>query len=318
MTATSDTPSGGPDRATEEAAEWSVMLLDDPGDADLRRRFEAWRGRSAENSAAWDEIQHTAMLVDEALPDYAAEWRLTPARKRRTWLTATAALALVALVAWSAMPSVLLRLEADQVTTTGELRTVQLPDGSAVTMAPESLIAVSYTSAERNIELLQGEAFFEVTPDPGRPFKVRTKWAQAAVLGTRFDVRLSTAGVTVAVEEGSVLVEGGQHRETLLTGQAIEVASSGSFQRATVEAASIAIWRKGLVYLKDQPMGSAVDEIRRYFPGRILVTDAKLAAQPTTGVFDLKDPEAALRGLAQAHGAAVRRVTPWLLVVSGS
>lgn len=318
MTATSDFPSGTPGRALEEAAEWSVMLLDDPGDADLRRRFEAWRGRSPENEAAWEEIQHTTTLADQALPDYAGEWRPTPAVRRRKWLKATAALALLALLVWSAMPSVLLRLQADHMTTTAELRTIQLPDGSAVTMGPESSIAIAYTAGERKVALLQGEAFFDVRTDASRPFKVRAERAQATVLGTRFDVRLNDSDVMIAVEEGRVLVEGGRHQETLVAGQAVKVASAGSFQRERVEADSVAMWRQGLIYLKDQPVGSAVDEIRRYFSGRIVMTDGALAAQPTTGVFDLKDPEAALRGLAQAHGATVRRVTPWLLVVSGS
>jgi transmembrane sensor len=318
MKATSDIPPEAPDRAAEEAAEWSVLLLDEPGDAELRRRFEAWRGHSAENAAAWVEMQHTAALADEALPDYAAEWQQATAKPRRRWLRPAAALALVALLVWSAIPSVLLRLQADEITTTAELRTIKLQDGSTITLGPDSAIAIAYTEGERQVRLLQGEAFFEVTADRNRPFAVRTKWAQASVLGTRFDVRLDDAGVMVAVEEGRVLVDSGRNRETLEAGQAVEVASSGSFQRGTLEAGSVALWRQGLVYLKDRPMGAAVDEIRRYFPGKIVVTDGALAGQPTTGVFDLKDPEAALRGLAQAHGATVRRVSPWLLVVSGS
>lgn len=322
MQATPDTPS----RATEEAAEWSVLLMDEPGDLDLRRRFEAWRRRSAENAAAWADIQQTVDLADEALPDHAHEWQAMAAARRhgragtgrRRWLMPAAALALVAVTAWSVLPGVLLRLQADHVTSTAELRAIGLQDGSTVTLGPDSAIAVAYSAGERQVRLIKGEAFFEVTADRKRPFRVATQWVQASVLGTRFDVRLDGAGVKVAVEEGSVLVESAQGRETLDPGQAVEVASSGSFQRVNLEAGAVAMWRQRLVYLKNRPMADAVNEIRRYFPGKILVTDGALAEQPTTGVFNLNDPEAALRGLAQAHGAKVWRVSPWLLVVSGS
>ncbi|WP_296331676.1 FecR domain-containing protein [Reyranella sp.] len=322
MKARSDIPS----RAIEEAAEWSVLLMDEPGDLDLRRRFEAWRRRSTENAAAWVDIQQTIDLADEALPDHAHEWRAmaAPRRQRRAkagrrrWLMPAAVVALAAVIGWSVLPGALLRLQADHVTATAELRTIGLLDGSTVTLGPDSAISVTFSPRERQVRLIKGEAFFEVAADRNRPFKVATPWAQASVLGTRFEVCLDDAGTKVAVEEGHVLVEGTHGRETLDPGQAIEVATTGTLQRVNLEAGSVAMWRQRLVYLKNRPMAEAVNEIRRYFPGRIVVTDDALAEQPTTGVFNLNDPEAALRGLAQAHGARVRRISPWLLVVSGS
>jgi transmembrane sensor len=321
MKARSDSPS----RATEEAAEWSVLLLDDPDDRDLRRRFEAWRRLSTENASAWTDIQQTAALAADALPAYAQEWKpmvaaasARKAKSRRRWLVPAVSMALAATVAWMAIPVAMLHLEADHLTGTAELKTIRLQDGSAVTLGPDSAIAVSLTAAARDIRLLKGEAFFDVTSDPNRRFQVSAQSVQASVLGTRFDVRLDGAGVMVAVEEGRVLVEASGGRETLERGQAAQVASSGRIAREDVEAASVAMWRQQLVYLKNRPLSEAVNEIRRYFPGRIVVTESSLEQQPTTGVFDMKDPEAALRGLAQAHGATVRRVSPWLLVVSGS
>jgi transmembrane sensor len=320
MKATSDSPS----RATEEAAEWSVLLLDDPDDRDLRWRFEAWRGQSAENASAWTDIQRTAALATDALPSYAHEWKpIVEARSarrasRRRWLVPALSMALAAALAWMAIPVAMLHLEADHLTGTAELKTIRLQDGSAVTLGPDSAIAVAYAATARDIRLLKGEAFFDVTPDQNRRFQVSAQSVQASVLGTRFDVRLDGTGVMVAVEEGRVMVEASGGRETLERGQAVQVASSGRIAREEVEAASVAMWRQQLVYLKNRPLAEAVNEIRRYFPGRIVVTDSSLEQQPTTGVFDMKDPEAALRGLAQAHGATVRRLSPWLLVVSGS
>ena len=49
-----------------------------------------------------------------------------------------------------------------------------------------------------------------------------------------------------------------------------------------------------------------------------MLTDGGLAERRITGAYNLADPEDALRGMARVHGAKVRRVTPWLLVVSAS
>lgn len=329
------TPESARRAATVEAAEWSVLLQDDPDAADLRRRFEAWHRQSAVNAVAWAEIESTARLATETLPAYAHEWqpivvaKSAPGRHptgRRRWLLPTASMALAAVIAWAAVPAVLLQIRADHLTGTAELRTIRLQDGSKVTLAPDSAVAVSYEPGERRVRLLQGEAFFAVASDRERPFRVTARSVQASVLGTSFDVRLDEAAVTVAVQEGRVLVEATDdptdqalnRSETLQAGQAVRVAGKGAFVRTAAEPGMIAAWRQGQLYMSNRPLGDAVNEIRRYFPGTIIVTDASLETLPTTGVFDTADPEGALRGIAQAQGAKVRRLSPWLLVLSGS
>lgn len=314
-----------------EAAEWSVLLQDDPDDADLRQRFETWRRQSALNASAWAEMQSTASLAAEALPAYADEWRSLVAAKsrpsgasrgRRRWLVPAASVAIAAMIAWAAVPAVLLQFRADHVTGTAELQTVRLQDGSSLTLAPDSAVAVSYEPGERRVHLLKGEAFFAVASDRTRPFRVTARSVQASVLGTRFDVRLDGAAVSVAVQEGRVHVEATDEPtgrgETLGAGQVVRVSGDGAFVRSAEEPGMIAAWRQGQLYMRNRPLGEAVDELRRYFPGTIIVTDSALEALPTTGVFDTADPEGALRGIAQAQGARVRRLSPWLLVLSGS
>ena len=318
------TPESARRAATLEAAEWSVLLQDDPDDADLRRRFEAWHRQSAINAGAWAEMQSTASLAAGALPAYAHEWQsvVTAKSVRRRWLLPAASVALAAVIAWAAVPAVLLQLQADHLTGTAELRTIRLQDGSEVTLAPDSAVTVSFQPGERRVRLLQGEAFFAVASDKARPFRVTARSVQASALGTSFDVRLDESAVTVAVQEGRVLVEAtdeaSNRGETLQAGQAVRVAGKGEFVRSAEQPGMIAAWRHGQIYMRNRPLGEAVNEIRRYFPGTIIVTDTSLETLPTTGVFNTADPEGALRGIAQAQGARVRRLSPWLLILSSS
>ena len=80
----------------------------------------------------------------------------------------------------------------------------------------------------------------------------------------------------------------------------------------------VAAWRRGRLIANDRPVSEVVDELRPYFSGLIVLTDGAFGRRRVTGVYDLHDPVAALRALAQAHrGVSVRRISPWLMVVSG-
>ena len=64
-------------------------------------------------------------------------------------------------------------------------------------------------------------------------------------------------------------------------------------------------------------MRDVVDRLRPYFRGTIILAPSAPAGRSVTGVYNLADPVAALRGIARAQGATVSRITPWILLVSG-
>ncbi|PAM43031.1 siderophore-interacting protein, partial [Acinetobacter baumannii] len=82
------------------------------------------------------------------------------AKRRRSWQRAAAAalVVVVAGVGWGRGPEVLLRMQADYLTEKGEVRTVQLADGSKVELDSGSAIRLDYDGVQRRIRLLQGSA----------------------------------------------------------------------------------------------------------------------------------------------------------------
>jgi transmembrane sensor len=200
---------------------------------------------------------------------------------------------------------------------------VRLADDSIVTLAPQSAIKVAYAAAgERRVRLLAGEAYFEAAPDAGRPLRVFADAVRVTVLGTAFNVARSDEGADVGVAHGIVRVDydGAAQpvAERLKAGEFVRVSRSGGVLRGEQPASQIAAWRERRLVAQDQPLGEVVDRLRRYYFGAIVVTDAALAGQPVTGVYDLGNPAGALRGIARSQNAVVREITPWLLVVSRS
>ncbi len=331
-------PESAEARASREASGWLIVLQEEPDDLAVKRRFEDWLRASPVNAQAWMAMQHIVGVASTMAPEFADRWqaeverdraaqsRVTPFPSRRPrgrtrrWALAGAALAVAACLALVAGPGLLLRLQSDYRTGTAQQERLGLQDGSEVTLAAGSAVAVSYEAGERRVTLLAGEAFFNVTPDPQRLFRVFASNAEAKVLGTSFNVRLEPRGVVVAVAEGAVQV-GYPSRtngasEKLEAGQAARLAEDGRIARASVPAQLVAAWRHGQLYLDDETMRGAVDRLRRHFPGTIVFADEALAERRVTGVYNLEDPQDALLGIVRAHGATMREITPWLIVLS--
>ena len=326
-------------RASREATEWLILLREEPEDRALRQRFEVWRATSALNEAAWAATARVSDLAGAVAPVHADKWqpflaqrrskaRPAPVRAseslwqkvRGRWALAAMGAMAAAAVALVVAPAAMVRLQADHVTSTAELRSFDLEDGSIVMLSASSAIAVSFTAGERQVRLLEGEAFFQVKPDPTRPFHVKAGSVRTTVVGTSFEVRRDSDGVGVGVQEGIVQVAStvSGTAERLVAGDTVRVGWSGLAQRGTEAPQLVAGWRTGQLLAQDRSLQDAVDQLRRYYGGSIVLADASLGTRRITGVYNLADPEEALRGIARAHGAKVRRLTPWLRVVSAN
>ena len=331
------------DSATEEAAAWLLRLRNAPDDPSLKAEFEAWLSRDARHAEAWETAQQVwslASVVGPAHSQPAADcasgsqggslglasrirWKK---RAKRTWgvgLAVAASICLAILV----LPSLQLRMQADYASAVGEMRNVELADGTRVHLDSDSAIAVDYAPDRRVVSLLAGRAFSSVRYDRRRPFWVKADAVDVMVTGTEFEADMASTDVSLAVVEGEVRViyhregrqEAGTDSAVLVAGQGLRVQiPGGGMERTRIRPQSVAAWRRGRLLIESATIGDLIDELRRYRSGTIVITDGTLAARRVTGVFDLTDPVRALETVVKPHQGRVREITPWLVVVSGS
>jgi len=301
------------DPVWDRALDWLLRVEAAPEDRLLRGQRDAWLAVHNSHATAYRQAERVWRLTG-AVP--LSVLRSRPARWRRGGLALVAAALAACVVLWLA-PDLGVLMRGDYRTSAGETRDIALPDGSTVSLDADSAIAVG---PNRAVELLAGRAFFQVKRDPGQAFTVTAGEARVAVLGTAFDVLLSEHAVTVAVQTGSVSVTSGPHQAvTINPGQrAIVERADGAITAAAVGVGGIAAWRSGKLVVEGVPVAEVIEELDRHHAGVILLRDPVLGARRITGVFDLRDPDAALRAVLRPYGGSVLAITPYMLVVQGS
>jgi transmembrane sensor len=214
----------------------------------------------------------------------------------------------------SVLPPCLL---ADHCTGTGEIRAFTLADGSTATLNTDSAIEWSFEGGLRQVRLLSGEAFFDVRHDPQHPFVVDAPHSRTRVKGTRFIVREGGNHDTVTVLSGVVEVGRGERLTAVLKeNDQVQMGQGANGEIGKVAAGVAAAWLRGGVLFDNVPLEQVVREIGRYRKGVLIVTDGRAKSLAVSGRFDITDTDRALESLEQTLPIKIKRITPWVVVIS--
>lgn len=293
-----------------------------PHDPGLRAAFESWLAQSERHRTAYQAVEPVwRMSSGLAPPSPSPAQRAveTPRRQAGRRLAYATAAALAACLALYFFPALQLRLKADHMTGVAELRDLTLEDGSRIQLDAGTAIAVHYGAARREVELLSGQAFFDVMPGRDRPFVVKAGEVAVTVTGTAFSVGTSEAGVAVAVQSGTVDValDGGKRPAASLTrGERLRLGGSGPIARGEIDPGDVASWRDRRLVLYDARVRDVVEQLGRHHGGVILFGDRGFAEKRVTGVIDLRRPAEALHNLVELQQGSLTEITPYLAIIS--
>jgi transmembrane sensor len=284
-------------------------------------------GRRWDVPAIWTNVQRT-MRADRPRARFRGfpSWQHAPRR-----LIAQAAIAATLLLAVGTSVVILQHLTRppaapapesmrEYATPRGQRATLQLPDGTRLTLAPASRLRIPATFGRGVREVhLDGEALFDVAHDSTRPFRVRAKDAVAEDLGTRFDVRAyaEDSVVAVAVAEGAVaLGQAGSapdRSDTVLTaaaqGVVLQEGELGTLgpdgQVGTTRGAALAgylTWADGRLAIVDLPLSEAAVRLGRWYDVEVRLGSPAIATRRLTATFVHESPAEALGFVATILG----------------
>jgi transmembrane sensor len=302
--------------ARADAAVWVARLHGPNRTKEVEAGLRRWLADDPQHPAAFDMMTETweksARLRRRPI-EKVASWEAVGFRLRFSY--AASAIISTAVVA---VIGTLFYLHTDVIATgVGEFRTLTLQDGTRVFMDSSTRLSVHYEKAQRQVRLESGEAFFEVTKNPRRPFIVRASGHLIRDLGTEFDVRSDAQGLSVTLVEGKVTVSpisagpnGGALRDTpgspsvpaplppeqprafaLSAGERLTFTPTGVSRIDHPALAIVTAWQRGQVVLDNTSLADAVSEMNRYSHQKIVIQGAAASAIRVSGVFQAGDSQ---------------------------
>lgn len=171
--------------------------------------------------------------------------------------------------------------------TTAAIANNTLSDGSHVWLMPGAKLSCRKRfAADRREVNLSGEAFFEVTKNPQRPFIIYSKNLVTKVWGTSFRVRdaqeLLFADVTVMTGKVSVKLvhpDGISKKEVMLypSQRVTYLKKEKTFtQQPKANMAAMAIWKKPDVSFNNRPLKEVIGVLNQSFQLHIAASDDKI------------------------------------------
>jgi transmembrane sensor len=300
----------------DDAARWFVRLQEPAVSADEQQRFDAWLNQHPQHRDEFQLLQGLWSAADLLpAPRLKALAETPPTRReRRPVLRYAVAASVLAVALGLGLFSGLNHLggyRAEFATALGERKHVALPDGSVIDLNSRSRLQVRYEKDRRVIDLSEGEAMFSVAHDTSRPFVVEAGSGKVTVTGTRFDVRRDVTQTRVAVEQGTVKVQGRNASDNqfikLTAGLGTHVDAQGQVAAAyTVNPAELTAWRSGKLVFNNASLSEVAAEVSRYRDKPLTVANPAVASLRLTSVFKSDNTDALLKALPSILPVAVR------------
>lgn len=284
-------------------------------------RLRAWRASSEENELRYREL--SAVWRMTALPEVPVEAPptaaavLAAAERRRAgsvqtfWYRVVAAAALVAAVlVGGAFTFALTRGSqvgtgpyGEIVTGAGERATVNLWDGTAVRLGPQSKLRME-REGEAPVAWVEGLAFFGVQPDSTRNFTIRTPHGEVTALGTRFEVSTEGDELRVLVVEGTVRVTSAGVSLELGEGLMSRSAADAPPVVSRIEDAHRLLdWMGQMLVFRETQLARAIEEIEYRYGVEVELEDPALAELTVTATFTDQPVEHVILVMCQVLGA---------------
>ncbi len=159
---------------------------------------------------------------------------------------------------------------------------ITLPDGSkAYLNSGTTLIYPEAFEGTERLLMLEGEAFFEVAKQAGKPFVVQANGTRTEVLGTQFNVNgFAVDGKTIlSVEQGRVMFTADDSRDTLLLGPNNRaVHQKGRLLLEETTAFKDSGWKDGHLSFNHSSIAEMIPILERWYDVRITVSNPEMSA----------------------------------------
>lgn len=184
-----------------------------------------------------------------------------------------------------------------------ERQKLSLPDGTEIFMNANTTI--SYHKSEflkaRNVEMEEGEAYFNVIHDEKNPFSIKVGELNVNDLGTSFNLKVEPKQVVVVVNSGKVSLEKDKDVDKIL----LAPEDKGTFNKETKEMSSAKnkdlnyrAWHDKTLHYEKTPLAEVSADLKELFGTQLIFQDAALKERTLSAYFKDKTEDEIMNSIA--------------------
>lgn len=316
------------DALFQQAVDLMIHWQTGQHDPEVIAAVEHWKRQSPQHAEMWAEMLDIHQLAGEALASPTPRSMNVPevtslasrrfSRRQILWGSAAALAAVGVSTAFG--PQLLLKAGADFTTDTAQTRQIPFGTGTRILLGPDSAVNCRITEQERQVELLAGLAYFEVSSDNTLPLKINAGGLNILTTRGQFDISYDDHSVRTMVASGSVEIARSETRyDSLTAGDWLKLNTrNDDIARGEGDIQQVAAWRDGRVLADNEPLDTVISRIARWQPGKVIITSSQLGAERVNGLYHLNNPLDALKAAVRPYGGRVHQLSPWLTIISAA
>lgn len=173
------------------------------------------------------------------------------------------------------------------ISTQNNTRIDTLSDGSVITLNKAS--SLSYPSkfkGDKRVVALQGEAFFNITPNKKMPFIISVDSIEVTVVGTSFNIKEEKGSTEVVVETGIVQVRSGSQMVELRAGERLLILAGGNLSKEKVTDKLYNYYRSKEFVCDNTPLWKLVEVINQAYESQVEIGREELKNLPMNATFN--------------------------------
>ncbi|WP_395945973.1 FecR family protein [Brevundimonas sp.] len=289
------------DARRQAASEWRVRQADGLS-VDEATAFQAWLS-NPENAVAYEAADRAWASFDAAneadlvllrrrVRSRVSKYNRSIAVRRFSGLAAALVIGLGGYGLYQARTNGALYVAAAETP-----REVRLADGSLIILDGGARVRAHLGGNSRDIELLEGQARFDVAHDPTRPFRVDVGAGVVQAVGTVFNIDRRSSEATVTLVQGAIDVFEDGHADAkprrLRAGEQIHITSGTRTEPMVreVETQTATVWASGRMRFYDVALPDAVARMNRSADRPIILEGEGLKTLRVSGAFRYGDAE---------------------------
>jgi transmembrane sensor len=300
-----------------EASGWLTRLR--AGNSADQKPFEDWYSADPAHADAYDRVLATWQATSGLVQPSTRTILQRPAWHYGLASLAAVLLLVVGLNVFHRPSGSAAAKSLSAETRIGEVRVVDLSDGSRITLDTQSAIQATFSAAQRQVRLLRGRAHFDVADQP-RPFVIDAGSASVQTSGAAADVSFYDGMTRVGVQRGTADVfpssQNGNALARITAGRVVTFGQGGQLGPALGLPASEGRWVNGMLAFDKADLATVIATANRYSQSHITLADPALGALKVTGTFKADDLPATARMIAAMFGLQCDESDPREFVLS--